>query len=95
MTQIGEGVHVASASDEEVDDLYFLRFQLVDENAKPIKNIPFKTVKSGQSADPLHIADGRTAPDGKTPIVSTIKDEEIDFYLVWAKLKVNKGFFKM
>lgn len=95
MTQVGEGVSVATISEEDVEGLYFLRYILLDENGKPIAGVPYKTVKAGSSAKPQHIADGKTARNGTTTIVSSTKDEEIDFYIAWAKLKVNKGFFKM
>ena len=96
MTQLGESVSVAAPFKDAKDPQgsYFFRFKLLDENGKPITNVLYKTVKSGASAKPLHIADGKTLTNGATGIVSTKKDEEIDFYIVWAKLKVNKGFLK-
>ena len=95
MTQIGEG----SFKDDElkadaVDDLYLLRFKIIDEGGRPIIKLPFKTVKTGTSAEPLHIADGITDYNGSTPIVSTTKNESIDFHIVWAKLNINKDCFK-
>ena len=95
MTQIGEGCTTTSINTEDVDSLYFLRFRLIDEIYQPIANIAYKTVKAGLSAEPLHIADGKTTLDGTTNIVSVTKNEEIDFYIVWAKLTVNKGFLKI
>ena len=95
MTEIGEGISVNSSSEQDVDDLFLLRFKLLDENGLPIKNVPYKTVEAGASAEPLHIADGETTQSGITEIVSRTQDEEIDFYIVWAKLTINKGFFKM
>lgn len=94
MTQIGESVNVSPISEEEADGLYVLHFQLVDDAGNPIKNVDYKTVKAGTSAEPLHIADNRTSVNGTTTIVSTEKNEEIDFYIVWAKLTINKGFIK-
>jgi hypothetical protein len=93
MTQMGEG-SASAAIELEENGLYFLYYQLVDENGRPLKNIPYKTVQVGASAEPAHIADGETNTQGKTFVVSTEKDEEIDCYLVWAKLTINKGFFK-
>ena len=95
MTQIGEGAFKDDdLTADAVDDLYMLRFKVIDEGAKPLIKLPFKTVKSGTSAEPLHIADGITNYDGLTPIVSTKKNESVDFYIVWAKLNINKDFFK-
>lgn len=93
MTQCGESAYVASSTDDETENA-FLRFQLIDESGNPICSVPYKTVKSGESADPLHIPDGKTSLHGNTTIVSTVLGEEIDFYIVWAKLIVNKGFLK-
>lgn len=91
--QVGEAVSVATI-DEEDAGLFFMRFKLVDDAGKGVANIPFKTVKAGASKEPLHIADGRTAKTGITNIISSVEGEAIDFYVSWAKLKVNEGFLK-
>jgi len=95
MTQLGEGVDVSSFTDEEEEGLFRLRFILLDGNGEAVSGVRFKTVKSGTSADPLHLADGETSFNGMTPVVSRTKDEEVDFFIAWAKLEVNKGFFKV
>jgi hypothetical protein len=97
MTQVGEGVNVATIAQEtgeDIEDINVLRFKLVDDNGKAVSDIPYKTVKKGESAEPLHITYTKTSFKGLTQAVSTTNDEEIDFYLVWAKLTVDKSFFK-
>jgi len=94
MTQLGEGVHCATIAVDDVEGINVLFFKLVDANGKPLRNIPYKLVKSGASAEPTHLAQGKTNSKGKTTVASTTNDEEIDFYVTWAKLKMNKGFLK-
>ncbi len=95
MTQVGEGVEVTQPMDDiEADGLYLLRFMLEDKQGNPIPRIPYKTVLKGSSAEPLHIADGKTTQTGLTPIVSSVRNEEVDFYIAWTKLTVNKGWLK-
>ncbi len=96
MTEIGEAVSITSDNDneDEVEDLFRLRFQLLAENGAPVKGIPYKTIQSGKSAEPLHIDDARTSFLGITDIVSTTENEEIDFYIVWAKLTINTSWIK-
>ena len=95
MAELGEGVAVTQIADEEdAEDIYALYFKLVDEGGNPLKDIPYKTVVAGTSAEPLHIEDAETLRDGRTFVASSTKDEEIDFYFVWSKLRVNTGFLK-
>lgn len=95
MTQLGESAFVAPPVGEENVETSMLMYMLVDNLSQPITGIDYKTVLAGDSAAPLHEASGATALSGKTRIVSTTAGEQIDFYIVWAKLEVNKGFLKM
>ena len=94
MIQLGEAVEVSIITVDDIEGTNFLRFKLEDANGKPLAHIPYKTVITGSSPAPLHIEQGKTSYKGKTIIVSTTNDEEIDFHLSWEKLTVNKGFLK-
>ena len=74
---------------EEEEPDYSLHFQVIDELGQPLKGIDYKTLPAGNQ-DALHQTDEKTDRRGKTPTVSTEKNESIDFHLVWAKLKTNK-----
>lgn len=87
---------VQSAKSKDVsEETYSLCYQFQDENGQPIAKLPYKTALAGESVKQLHIADSKTSQKGKTAPVSTTQNEEIDLYIVWAKLQVNTDFLKM
>lgn len=71
-----------------------LRFELMTETGVAVSDAPYKTALSGSAVDDLHLEDAKTDASGQTAVVSETSGEAIDFYLVWAKVKVNKGFLK-
>lgn len=75
---------------EEAVPAYSLLFQLIDKLGQPLKKIPWKALPAGHQKA-LHQTDKKTDNRGKTPVVSTEQNESIDFYLVWADLKVTKN----
>lgn len=95
LTAMGAAAVAARNTNQDTNESYLLRFKMLDKNGRAIANLPYKTVKTGTSAQPLHIADAKTPSNGLTTAVSTTKNEEIDLYIVWAKLTVNKSYLKM
>jgi len=83
-----------SISLSDTTNVYQLRFMLIDKLGKPLKHIPYKSMLAGTKQSDMHIEDGKTAADGKTPIVSTTQNEKMELHIVWAKLKINKDYFK-
>lgn len=76
--------------------VYELRFQLVDEAGQPVHQrapsstgFPYKALPSGTPNSNPQRSDARTDGDGKTEVVSTQRDERVDFYLCWSKLMVE------
>lgn len=74
--------------DVNVEPIYILRFEFIDELGQPIKGIDYKTLPAGKKDD-LHIADNKTNTFGKTFVASTTKDESIDCYIAWNKFSVK------
>ena len=87
-TKYGAATAPVAIAEEEDDLIYTLCFQVKDEFGQPLKRIAYKVLPAG-NRDALHQADGKTGSQGKTPIVSTDKNEGMDFYFVWAELKTN------
>jgi len=87
-TNYGAATAPVAFAEEEDDLIYTLCFQVIDELGQPLKRIAYKVLPAG-NRDALHQADGKTDSQGKTPIVSTEKNEGMGFYFVWAELKTN------
>lgn len=80
-----------TVEDTELESVYLLRFQFVDELGQQVKNVPYKTLPAGEKKD-LHIPDAKTDLYGKTFIASSVKDESIDCYISWKKFSAkDKG----
>ncbi|MCF6260970.1 MAG: DUF4150 domain-containing protein [Gammaproteobacteria bacterium] len=88
-TNYGAATSPVAINDEE-NLIYTLCFQVIDKLGQPLKKIAYKTLPAGNQ-DALHQADGKTDSHGKTPVVSTEKNESMDFYLVWADVKTHKN----
>ncbi|WP_111642047.1 DUF4150 domain-containing protein [Marinimicrobium alkaliphilum] len=81
---------MSDLSTDEVEDIYTLRFKLVDKFGQPIKGVNYKAVPAGDT-DKLQVPDGSTNAQGQTMITSTQQDEEIDLHFTWAKVTVKKS----
>ena len=57
--------------------------------ADHVGGIPYKTMPVGEKNKMAHIKDDLTNEHSLTEVVSTVRDEKIDFYLVWTKLQVD------
>lgn len=68
----------------EVEQIYTLRFEFIDELGQPVQGLAYKTLPAGQKQD-LDQAKGKSNVYGKTYVCSTEQNESIDCYLVWDK----------
>ncbi len=75
---------------EDIEPIYTLRFEFIDELGQPVKGIRYKTLPAGQKED-LHIPKGKTNIYGKTFLASTQKDESIDCYIVWENFSAKNN----
>jgi len=91
VTELGEPTFEEASS---VDTSATLRFRMILRDGSTISNFPYKTLRAGTPNTDSHVKDNVTEHLGRTAIVSTKKGERVDFYLVWARVEVNKSFFK-
>lgn len=74
----------------EVESIYTLRFEFIDELGQPVKGLDYKTLPAG-GKEQLDQAIGKSNVYGKTFVCSTEQNESIDCYLVWSKFRVKEN----
>lgn len=72
----------------EVESIYTLRFEFIDELGQPVRGLDYKTLPAGQQQE-LGQANGKSNVYGKTFVCSTEQNESIDCYLVWQKFSAG------
>lgn len=73
----------------EVESIYTLRFEFIDELGQPVHGLHYKTLPAGQKQD-LDQGNGKSNVFGKTFVCSTEQNESIDCYLVWPKFSAGE-----
>ncbi|PUA27502.1 MAG: hypothetical protein B0W54_13100 [Cellvibrio sp. 79] len=73
----------------EVESIYTLRFEFIDELGQPVHGLNYKTLPAGQKED-LDQGNGKSNVFGKTFVCSTEQNESIDCYLVWHKFSAGE-----
>jgi len=87
------GTVIDSLAKKEPD--FDVLFELKDQLGNPMKALPYIANEQSVEEKDLHLKQGVTDTSGKTPIVSNIKNEALNFYAVWAKINVNTNIFKV
>lgn len=86
---MGAATAPAAIEEEEVEGIYLLTFQFVDELGQPVTGIHYKTCL-GDNACSTEEVKGLSNGMGRTQIASTTKGETVECHLVWDEFTVAR-----